>query len=130
MDLGERTRQAKFMIRDRGSTFTTAFDAIPGRCRNPDRALQRCDAPDERDRRNAGSADAAASSWTALSSGIRPICGGSCVSTKPTIISTGRTAPERSRADATVTEPVALEQYHVRRQTRAGGLINEYRLVA
>ena len=27
-------------------------------------------------------------------------------------------------------EPVDLEQYHVRRQTRAGGLISEYRLVA
>jgi hypothetical protein len=27
-------------------------------------------------------------------------------------------------------EPVDLEQYHVRRQTRVGGLINEYRLVA
>ena len=27
-------------------------------------------------------------------------------------------------------EPVDLEQYHVRRQARAGGLINEYRLVA
>src|SRR6266536_645388 len=28
MDLGERTRQAKFMIRDRGPNFTTAFDAV------------------------------------------------------------------------------------------------------
>ena len=28
MDPGERTRQAKFMIRDRGSNFTTAFDAV------------------------------------------------------------------------------------------------------
>ena len=27
-------------------------------------------------------------------------------------------------------EPVDLEQYHVRRHTRVGGLINEYRLVA
>jgi putative transposase len=27
-------------------------------------------------------------------------------------------------------EPVDLEQYHVRRQACAGGLINEYRLVA
>ena len=27
-------------------------------------------------------------------------------------------------------EPVDLEQYRVRRHTRAGGLINEYRLVA
>ncbi len=28
MDLSEQTRQAKFMIRDRGSNFTTAFDAV------------------------------------------------------------------------------------------------------
>ena len=28
MDLGERTREAKFIIRDRGSNFTTAFDAV------------------------------------------------------------------------------------------------------
>jgi len=27
-------------------------------------------------------------------------------------------------------EPVDLDQYHVRRDTRAGGLINQYRLVA
>ena len=27
-------------------------------------------------------------------------------------------------------EPVDLEQYHVRRHTRVGGLVNEYRLVA
>ena len=27
-------------------------------------------------------------------------------------------------------EPIDLQQYHVRRQTRVGGLINEYRLVA
>jgi hypothetical protein len=28
MDLGEQTHRAKFMIRDRGSNFTTAFDAV------------------------------------------------------------------------------------------------------
>ena len=33
------------------------------------------------------------SSWTAPSSGTRTICGGSCASTRPTTISTGRTAP-------------------------------------
>jgi hypothetical protein len=27
-------------------------------------------------------------------------------------------------------EPVDLDQYHVRRQTRAGAMINEYRLIA
>jgi hypothetical protein len=28
MDLGEQTHRVKFMIRDRGSNFTTAFDAV------------------------------------------------------------------------------------------------------
>jgi len=42
---------------------------------------------------NAGSGDAASSSWTAPSSGTRTICGGSCAITRPTTISTGLTAP-------------------------------------
>ncbi len=42
---------------------------------------------------NAGSADAGASSWTEPSSGTRLTGAGSCASTKPTITSTGRTAP-------------------------------------
>ena len=28
MDLGEQAHRAKFMIRDRGSNYTTAFDAV------------------------------------------------------------------------------------------------------
>ena len=28
MDLGERAHRVKFMIRDRGSNFTAAFDAV------------------------------------------------------------------------------------------------------
>jgi putative transposase len=28
MDLGEQTHRVKFMIRDRGSDFTAAFDAV------------------------------------------------------------------------------------------------------
>jgi len=28
MDLGEQTQRVKFMIRDRGSNFTAAFDAV------------------------------------------------------------------------------------------------------
>ena len=42
--------------------------------------------------------------------------------------------PHRSLDPATplkpLPQPVVLEQYRVRRQTRAGGMINEYRLVA
>ena len=57
MDLGEQAHRVKFMIRDHGSNYAAAFDAIL--------------------------ADA----------GIRTISGGSCAITRPTTISTGRTAP-------------------------------------
>jgi putative transposase len=36
MDLGEQAHQVKFMVRDRGSNFTTAFGARAGRRRHPD----------------------------------------------------------------------------------------------
>ena len=39
------------MIRERGSNFTAAFRRGPRRRRDPDRAVQRADAPYERDRR-------------------------------------------------------------------------------
>jgi hypothetical protein len=39
MDLGEQAHRVKFMIRDRGSTFTAAFDAVLARCRDPDRTV-------------------------------------------------------------------------------------------
>jgi hypothetical protein len=74
MDLGEHTHRLKFMIRDRGSNFTAAFDAVLA-----DAGIR--------------SGDAGTSSWTAPSSGTRPICGASCASARPTTISTGRTAP-------------------------------------
>jgi putative transposase len=50
MDLGEHAGRVKFLIRDRGSNFTTARRR-PGRRRGPDRALQRPDAAHERDHR-------------------------------------------------------------------------------
>src|SRR5271166_1788910 len=80
---------------------------------------------------NAGSEDVAASSWTAHSSGTRPICGESCTRTRSTTISTGRTAPWTQPAPLKpLPEPVDLDRYHVRRQTHTACLINEYRLVA
>ena len=92
MDLGERTREAKFIIRDRGSNFTTAFDAVLA-----DAGIRTVLCNVRTPRMNAIAerwiGDAAASSWTALSSGTRPIRGGFCASTKPTIISTALTAP-------------------------------------
>ena len=51
MDLGEQAHQVKFIIRDRGPDYTAAFDAVLAGRRDLDRALQRPDTPDERDRR-------------------------------------------------------------------------------
>ena len=92
MDLGDQAHRAKFMIRDRGSNFTTSFDAVLA-----DAGIRTVLCNVQTPRMNAIAerwiADAAANSWTGPSSGTRPIWGGSCVSTGPTTISTGRTAP-------------------------------------
>jgi hypothetical protein len=91
MDLGEQAHRVKFMIRDRGSNFTTAFDAVLA-----DAGIRTALCNVQTPRMNAiaerWSADAGANSSTAPSSGIRTICGRSCASTRPTTISTGRTA--------------------------------------
>ena len=61
MDLGRPAGRVKFMICDRGSNFTTASDAVLTDAVIRTRALQRPDAPNERNP-NAGSADAAVNS--------------------------------------------------------------------
>ncbi len=66
-----RHAQVKFMIRDRGSNYTAVFDSVLADAGIPDRALQGPDAPHERHRRTLDPGDAAASSWTAPSSGTR-----------------------------------------------------------
>jgi putative transposase len=91
MDLGGQAHRVKFMIRDRGPDFTTAFGAVLAgagiravlcNVRTP-----RMNAIAER-----WTGGCRRELWTAPSSGIRTICGRSCASTRPTIISTGRTA--------------------------------------
>ncbi len=51
MDVGDEAHRAKFMIRDRGSNNTAAFDAILARAGIRGPALQRLYASHERDRR-------------------------------------------------------------------------------
>jgi len=79
------------MIRDRGSNFTAAFDAVLA-----DAGIRTVLCSIRTPRMNAIAerwiGDADASSWTAASSGTRLICGGSCASTRSITISTGRTA--------------------------------------
>src|SRR6202050_4192296 len=91
MDLGDEAHRAKFIIRDRGSNFTAAFDAVladagirtllcsvaaprsppaPG----PDLASEAARPLAAPQSRKAGSGNAGASCWTAPSSGTRAIC--------------------------------------------------------
>ena len=92
MDLDEQAHRDKFMIRDRGPDFTAAFDAVLAGAGI--RAVL-CNVRTPR-------MNAIAGGWiggcrrelrTEPSSGTRPTCAGSCASTRPTITSTGRTAP-------------------------------------
>ena len=92
MDLGEQAHRVKFMIRDRGSNFTIAFDAVLADV-GIRTVLCNVATPRMNAIPNAGSGDADASCWTAPSSGTRPICGRSCAITRPTTTSTGLTAP-------------------------------------
>ena len=96
MDLGEQAQRVKFLIRDRGSNYTTAFDAVLAGA-----GIRTVLCNVQTPRMNAIAerwiGDAGASFSTAPSSGIRTICGRSCASTRPTIISTGRTARSTPR---------------------------------
>jgi len=92
MDLSEQGHRVKFMIHDRGSNYTAAFDAVLA---GAGIRTVLCNVRTPR-------MNAIAERWIGgcrrelldrTSSGIRTICGGSCASTRPITISTGRTAP-------------------------------------
>ena len=91
MDLGDQAHQVKFMIRDRGPNFTTAFDAVLA-----DAGIRTVLCNVRTPRMNAmaerwiGGCRRELLDHTLV--GISLICGGSCASTRPTI-STGRTGP-------------------------------------
>ncbi len=130
MDLGEQTHRVKFMIRDRGSNFTAAFGAVLGdvgirtvlcNVRTPGR-------------------NAIAERW--IGGCRRELLDRALVwnqAHRRRILRDYEThhnqhRPHRSLHAAAPLEPppepVDLDQYRVRKQTRAGALINEYRLVA
>ena len=92
MDLDEQAHRVRFMIRDRGSNFTSAFDSVLAGA-GIRTVLCNVRTPRMNATANAGSADAATSSWTAPSPGTRPTCDRSCTSMRPTTISIARTAP-------------------------------------
>src|SRR6266571_8555760 len=130
MDLGEQAHQIKFMIHDRGSNFTAAFDAVLA-----DAGIQTVLCSIRTPRMNA-----IAERW--IGGCRRELMDRTLVWNQAHLRRILREyethhnqhRPHRSlHAAAPLTplpEPVDLDQYRVRRQTRVGGLINEYRLVA
>jgi hypothetical protein len=130
MDLGEQAHRVKFMIRDRGSNFTAAFDAalagagirtVPCNVATP-----RMNAIAER---WIGGCRRELLDRTLLwnQNHLRRIL-------RDYETHHNQHRPHRSLHGAApltpLPEPVHLERYRVRRQARAGGTINEYRLAA
>jgi putative transposase len=130
MDLGDQAHQVRFMIRDRGSNFTTAFDAVLA-----DAGIRTVLCNVRTPRMNA-----MAERW--IGGCRRELLDHTLVwnqSHLRRILREYETHHNQHRPHQSLNaaaplkplpEPVDLEQYRVRRQTRAGGAINEYHLVA
>jgi putative transposase len=130
MDLGEQTQRVKFMIRDRGPDFTAAFDAVLA-----DAGIRTVLGNVRTPRMNA-----IAERW--IGGCRRELLDRALIWNQHHLrrmlrdyeIHHNQHRPHRSLHGAApltpLPEPVDLEQYRVRRHTRVGGLINEYRLVA
>ena len=130
MDLGEQAERVKFVIRDRGSNFTAAFDAVLA-----DAGIRTVLCNTQTPRMNA-----ITERW--IGGCRRELLGRILVWNQAHLRQILRQyqthhnqhRPHRSLHGAAplkpLTEPVDLAQYRVQRQARAGGLINEYRLVA
>jgi transposase InsO family protein len=130
MDLDEQAHRVTFMIRDRGPDFTSAFDAVLA-CAGIQTVLGNARTP----RMNA-----IAERW--IGGCRRELLDRTLVWNQAHLQRILREyethhnhhRPHRSLHAAAplqpLPEPVDLEQHHVRKQTRVGGLINEYRLVA
>ncbi len=130
MDLDEQAHRVRFMIRDRGSNFTTAFDAVLA-----DAGIRTVLCNIRTPRMNA-----IAERW--IGGCRRELLDRALVWNQAHLRQILRQyethhnqhRPHRSLTGAAplkpLPEPVNLEQYRVRRQARVGGLINEYRLVA
>jgi putative transposase len=130
MDLDEQARRVRFMIRDRGSNFTTAFDAVLA-----DAGIRTVLCNVRTPRMNA-----IAERW--IRGRRRELLDRALVWNQAHLRQILRQyethhnqhRPHRSLNGAAPLKPlpesVNLEQYRVRRRARVGGLINEYRLVA
>ena len=130
MDLGEQAHQAKFMIRDRGSNYTAAFNAVLAGA-GIRTVLCNVRTPHM---------NAIAERW--IGGCRRELLDRTLIWNQAHLRRILRQyethynqhRPHRSLDSAAplkpLPEPVDLEQYRVRKQTRVGGVINEYRLIA
>ena len=130
MDLGDQAHRARFMIRDRGSNFTTAFDAVLA-----DAGIRTVLCNIRTPRMNA-----IAERW--IGGCRRELMDRTLVWNQAHLRQVLRQyethhnqhRPHRSLYGAAplkpLPEPVNLDLYRIRRQDRVGGLINEYHLVA
>src|ERR1019366_6455683 len=130
MDLGEQTQRVKFMIRDRGSNFTDIFDAVLA-----DAGIRTVLRNVRMPRMNA-----TAERW--IGGCRRELLDRTLIWNQHHLRRILRQyethhnqhRPHRSLHGAApltpLPEPVDLEQYRIRRHTRVGGLISEYRPVA
>src|SRR5438093_1786804 len=130
MDLGEQAERMKFMIRDRGSNFTTAFAAVLA-----DAGIRTVLCNVRTPRMNA-----IAERW--IGGCRRELLDRTLIWNQAHLRQILRDyethhnqhRPHRSLSSAAplkpLPEPVDLDPYRIRRQAQAGGLINEYRLVA
>jgi putative transposase len=128
MDLGDQTDRVRFMIRDRGPDFTTAFDAVLA-----DAGIRTVLCNVRTPRMNA-----IAERW--IGGCRRELLDRTLIWNQAHLRQILREyethhnqrRPHRSLHGAAplkpLPEPVDLAQYRVRRQARVGGLINEYRL--
>ena len=130
MDLDEQADRVKFMIRDRGSNFTTAFDAVLA-----DAGIRTVLCSIQTPRMNA-----IIERW--IGGCRRELLDRTLIWNQAHLRQVLRQyeghhnqhRPHRSLHGAAplkpLPEPVDLDQYRIRRQAQVGGLINEYRLVA
>lgn len=130
MDLGGQAEQVKFLIRDRGSNFTAAFDAVLA---DADIRTVFCNIRTPR-------MNAIAERW--IGGCRRELLDRTLVWNQAHLRRTlsdyethhNQHRPHRSLSGAAplrpLPGPVDLDLYRIRIRTRVGGLINEYRLMA
>ena len=130
MDIGDHACRVKFMIRDRGSNFTTAFDAVLA-----DAGIRTVLCNIQTPRMNA-----IAERW--IGGCRRELLDRTLIWNQAHLRRVLRQyethhnqhRPHRALHAAAplkpLPQPVDLDQYRIRKQARVGGLINEYHLVA